>query len=341
MIMLCDDVCRYRVRVGEREFWLISPRENMVRVEKVETSNNARLHQLCQLIVEQTGPAQQAAQQLMSQMAALTQKEQADGTAEQFSKLHLSAEQQMSTGVPAASKPDAAARFLRAIVSPQSGSSVSTPINVQAMQVASPSSTSYAAKFGPASSLSNPTTPRGHNPLLPRGLPCPTSFNGHPSHQQSSGYTSPLPFPSTSPAPQPHHRRPPPHSNPYGAYNSSPLSVLSSLLTPRALHSMLALNAGMLGVGGGVGVVDEPQRGRRRRVRKKKNRSGKAADKLDESGSSDAQDEQTAHSDDDNTDDDNEAAAAATTPTAATAAVGPQQQPQQPRHNQHSSTTSA
>ena len=318
------------MRVGEREFWLISPRENMVRVEKVEPSNTARLHQLCQLIMEQTGPAQQAAQQMMSQMATLTQKEQADGAAEQLNKLSIHGEQQMSIGVPAAPKHDAAARFLRAIVSPQSGSSVSTPINVQAMQVTGPSSTPYAAKLGAAGLLSNPTTPRTHSPLLPRGIPCATSFNGH-SHQQSSGYSSPLPFPTPSSLPQPHHRRPPPHTNPYGAYNSSPLSVLSSLLTPRALHSMLAMNAGMLG--GGAGVVDEPQRARRRRVRKKKNRSGnnKAADKLDESGSSDAQDEQTAHSDDDNNtdkeDDDND-----------TADSQPQQQ--QP-HNPHSPATSA
>ena len=219
----------------------------------------------------------------------------------------------MSINVPTVAKQDSAARFLRAIVSPQSGSSVSTPINVQAMQVASPGSTSHAGKFGASSSLSHPATSRTQSPLLPRGLPSPTTFNG-PSHQQSSGYSSPLPFPVPSPVPQPHHRRPPPHTNPYGAYNSSPLSVLSSLLTPRALHSMLAMNAGMLGVGTGVGV-DEPQRARRRRVRRKKNRSSsssRATDKLDESGSSDTVDEQTAHSDDDNNtdkeDDDSEAA---------------------------------
>ena len=322
------------MRVGEREFWLISPRENMVRVEKVEPSNTARLHQLCQLIMEQTGPAQQAAQQLMAQMAALTQKEQADGVAAQLSQLSVSGEQQMSTSVPAA-KHDAAAQFLRAIVSPQSGSSVSTPINVQAMQVASPSTTSYAAKFGPTSSFSNPTTPRAHTPLLP-GLPCPTSFNGN-SHQQSSGYSSPLTFPTPSSAPQHHHRRPSPHINPYGAYNNSPLSVLSSLLTPRALHSMLAMNAGMLGVGGGVSGVDEPQRARRRRVRKKKTRSSsrQAMDKLDGSGSSDVQDndEQTAQSDDDNNTDNHD-------DHSSEAANGQPPQQQEPPHH-HTSTTSA
>ena len=317
--------------MGDREFWLISPRENMVRVEKVEHSNTARLHQLCQLIIEQTGPAQQAAQQLMAQMAAHTQKEQADGVTEQLSKLGLSVEQQMSTGVPAAPKYDAAARFLRAIVSPQSGSSASTPINVQAMQVANPASTLYPAKFAPSSSLSTPATSRTHSDLLPRGLPCPTSFNGH-SHQQSSGYSSPLSFPTPSTVPPPHHRRPPPHTSHYGAYNNSPLSVLSSLLTPRALHSMLAMNAGMLGVSG---AVEEAQRGRRRRVRKKKNRSSlssKVADKLDESGSSDAQhDEHTAHSDDNNNtdkeDDDSETA-------------DNQQQQQSTRNNQHSAAAS-
>lgn len=298
----------------------------MVRVEKVEVSNTARLHQLCQLIVEQTGPAQQAAQQLIAQMASFTQRDHADSAAEQLNKLSLAGEQQTSTHVPAAPKHDAAARFLRAIVSPQAGTSASTPINVQAMQVTLANPTLFgSSKLG---SFSSPTTPRTHNPVLPSGLPSPASFNGH-SHQQPSAYhnSSPLSFPHNNNTQPQHHRRPPTHNgNSYNAYNNSPLSVLSSLLTPRALHSMLAMNAGMLGVGGGVGLVDEPQRGRRRRVRKKKNRSVKAGG----SGSSDAQqeDEQTAQSDDDNTDKEDDDSSEAT-------------DTQQHKQQQHTSATPA
>ena len=338
----------YRVRVGQLEFWLISPRENMVRVEKVDPGNAPRIAQLQQLVQEQTGAAQQAAQQLMQQMQQLVQLEAA---CEQMKGLGL----QTADGRPLCSSSssagcDPAACFLRAILSPcNSGvsGSMAAPINVQAMQVKTGASHHGGLQQHSAAkqqhSLLNPVLLGNVAPQLPSAhyarsaLPLPQPLP-HPQQQQQ-----PLSLPSFLPHGLPHQQSgglystsnadngaaaaaafhlpncPPQHSSrrppPPPAYagqqplnssaefshsqysSSSPLSMLGSLISPRALQSLLALNAGggvlsLLGSGSG----DEPRR--RKRSRKKKAKSRAFPSAADGSNSSSEQpDEQR----DDNT----------------------------------------
>ena len=258
----------FRVRVGPLEFWLVSPRENMVRVEKVDAGNAPRLSQLAQLIAEQAGAAQQAAHEFMQQMAAVrSEQDSTDALCSQLSHTHLHG----SEPVP---RLDAAARFLKAIVSPHHGglhSSTTAPINVQAMQVL-PSHHGRGPKSlgmgGPLSQYG--AGGNGHSAMSPF-----LSASG-PPHQQSGGFhgngaspTAPaayqhppprLPSPFTRRGVSPHHSHQPQPS----PYSPSPLSVLSNLLTPQALQ-LLSLN----GCGGLMGRVGEEPK-RRKRIRKKK-----------------------------------------------------------------------
>ena len=318
----------FRVRVGAHEFWLISPRENMVRVEKVDPANAPRLTQLTQLIAEQTGAAQLAAQELMQHMTQLAQQDaQVESACEQLQGLHL------LDGQPSFPKPDAAARFLQAIVSPQhNNGSVAAPINVQAMQV-QPGGVHHHNSRG-SKGLGLGCCGGGPHGVCV-GLPSSPFLNSGHSHQQLGG----TPYNSSSSSssggntantaaaaafqhppprlPSPFTRRPP-HQQPTPTYSSSPLSVLSNLLTPQALQ-LLSLNA----AGGMLGRLDEPKK--RKRIRKKKRptsvaqRSSAELKAEDDSASSDLQEQEpstdtpTALSDDE--DDAEHTDAAATTAT--------------------------
>ena len=206
----------YRVRVGQLEFWLISPRENMVRVEKVEPANAPRISQLLQLVHEQTGAAQQAAQQLMQQMQQLVQLEQA---CEQMKGLGLQTADGRSICSSSPSNPcDPAACFLRAILSPQaagfSGGSVTAPINVQAMQVKAGASHHSGLQHSAAKqqhSLLHPVLLGNVAPQLPSahyaragGLPLPQPLaHSAPSHHAQQA-ALPLSLPSFLPHGLPH-----------------------------------------------------------------------------------------------------------------------------------------
>ena len=251
----------FRVRVGAYEFWLISPRENMVRVEKVEAGNAPRLSQLAQLIGEQAGPAQQAAQSFVQQMDLA-----ADSLCDQLQQSSLQDHD-------AAPKADAAARFLKALVSPHHGgltSSTPTPINVQAMQV-QPSHhhrgpkalgfggplAQYGAGANGPSAISSFLSPSGppHQQLGGQ------HHGGVPSSLPPAGYQHPPPR-----LPSPFPRRGGQQQPAPTVYNPSTLSVLSNFLTPQALQ-LLSLN-GCNAIPGVGRVGEEPKR--RKRIRKKK-----------------------------------------------------------------------
>ena len=320
----------FRVRVGPLEFWLVSPRENMVRVEKVDAGNAPRLSQLAQLIAEQAGAAQQAAHEFMQQMAAVrAEQDSTDALCCQLSHTHLQ-------GLDAQPKLDAAARFLKAIVSPHHGglsSSTTAPINVQAMQVLP----SHHGR-GPKTLGMGGTLPQygaginGHSAissyLSPSGPPHQQSGGLHGNGASSTApvaYAHPpprLPSPFTRRGVHPHQSHQPQPS----PYSPSPLSVLSNLLTPQALQ-LLSLN----NCGGLMGRVDEEPK-RRKRIRKKKRAQprapfGRAEDDSTCSEAPDAERGDTEHITGEQSSDDEDADTEVEQPTDAVASMAAEQGP--------------
>ena len=304
----------FRVRVGPTEFWLISPRENMVRVEKVDPANQPRLTQLMQLIAEQTGAAQLAAQELTQQMTKLAQQDaQVEAACEQLQGLHL------YDGQTSGSKPDVAARFLQAIVSPQQSGGVTAPINVQAMQVQPGGVHHHRGAKGAGLGCCGGGGGAGSS--------CPPFFSpGHSHQQQGPSYTSggstasnaaAAAFQPPSRLPTPFTRRPL-YQQPIPSY-SSPLSVLSNLLTPQALQ-LLSLNA----AGGVLARLDEPKKRKRIRKKKRPTAAQRSADckAEDDSTSSDLHEHDRSSVTPPLSDDDDDAEAIETAATAATSTQG-------------------